>query len=77
MWEAVMTQRSPGKAQMCFTALGGHLDTNISSPGVLRIFSIYFEHKWNLALVSSLRFSCGQAVIHVCSLCYLYFSKSS
>lgn len=43
MWEAVTTQHSPGKGQMPFTALVGYLDMNISSPGVLSVYSMYFE----------------------------------
>lgn len=75
VWEAVMTHHSSGKAQIPFTAPRGDLDTNILSPEILSIFPIDVEHIWHLALVS-LRLGSAQAVIYICSLFHLYFSKN-
>lgn len=70
-----MTHHSPGKGQISSTARRGDLDTNILSPEILSIFSIYVEHDWHLALVS-LRLGYAQAVTHICSLFHPYFSKN-
>lgn len=70
-----MTHHSSGKGQIPFSAQRGDLDTNILSPEILSIFTLYIEHDWHLVLVS-LRLGSAQAVLNICSLFHLYFSKN-